>query len=222
MKLKSELVSNVLRILLWALLLLSILDFAGTILYTTYEDYYYENIYTPNHFILVVSNTLNWIILLVYLIWIYVVHKDLHDFFARFPRTPILSLMCMIIPIYNLYGIPAVYLQIGEFYRTQATGLSKQGHQIRLLAVPLLVGVFLLLNFEGIFTDSVGYMSDSLFITLGVIELITFCIFIYMRGLVSQGLNQLQAQMLMKSQMEKQLVDHALDLNRPAFNSDLV
>ncbi|WP_373232956.1 hypothetical protein [Cohnella sp.] len=192
MNLKSELLSNVLKILLWVLLSLSAMDLVGTLIYSTNIDFYLEYVYSINNFLLLLSIVLYLVIIVVYLIWIYRVHMDLNNLFVNYPRSPGMSLVCMMVPFYNFYGIPSIYMRIGEFYSQYTSGLDKQGRWISRLAVPLMLSLFVLSGLNRTISNADGEPSTGLWFALGVAELITYSIFLIVCFQVSQGLKIMQ------------------------------
>ncbi|MCR6105636.1 DUF4328 domain-containing protein [Salipaludibacillus agaradhaerens] len=58
-------------------------------------------------------------ILVMYVIWMYKVHKDIHELNSYYPVSAMTSLLLLIIPIVNLFGIGRVHNQIAKFYRRQ-------------------------------------------------------------------------------------------------------
>jgi hypothetical protein len=77
MKLKSEMISNILKIMLWALVTLTTLSLIATVIYTIDSSFYMDSIYPINSFIDSLSTMLYILIIVIYLIWIYRVHMDL-------------------------------------------------------------------------------------------------------------------------------------------------
>jgi heme/copper-type cytochrome/quinol oxidase subunit 2 len=60
-------------------------------------------------------------ILVMYVIWMYKVHKDIHDLNAYYPVSASMSLLLLIIPIVNLFGIGRIHNQIAKFYHRQSS-----------------------------------------------------------------------------------------------------
>jgi hypothetical protein len=193
MILKSEMLSNVLKILLWVLLLLTVLDLAGAFIFSSNADFYIDLIYDLNNFISLIATVLYFVIAVIYLIWIYRVHMDLNNYFANYSRSPGMALACMMVPFFNFYGLPSTYLRIGEYFSQYATGLEKQGQWIRGLAVPLILLFFLLSGINNSMSDADAESIVGLWIAAGITELIIYSIFLYLCISISYGLKQLQA-----------------------------
>jgi hypothetical protein len=88
MILKSEMMSSILRIMLWALVTLTTLNLIATLIYAVDISFYMDSIYSINSFINSLSSVLYIIIIVIYLIWIYRVHMDLIVCFPSYPRSP--------------------------------------------------------------------------------------------------------------------------------------
>jgi hypothetical protein len=191
MKLKSELMSNVLAILLWALVGLSALDLIGTIIYVVDLNFFMDYAYSLNGFVNIISIGLYYIILVIYLIWIYRVHMDLNALFPSYPRSPGSSLACMMVPFYNFYGIPSTYNLIGAHYRREATGVEKQGWIITWLAAPLII-FFIATNFLSKYANRTNEPNTTVLLVLAVCSLILYSIFLILCINVSRGLKNVQ------------------------------
>ncbi|BBI31036.1 hypothetical protein [Cohnella abietis] len=138
MPLKSEMLSKILTILLWILTAFSVLSLLTTIVYVSDLDLYITYVYSLDGFIEVFSYPFYFIVVIVYLIWIYRVHMDLNTLFSYYPRTPGGSLVCMLLPIYNFYGIPSTFNILGEHLK-RIPAAQKQGLSIKGLAAPLII-----------------------------------------------------------------------------------
>src|SRR3569832_1249657 len=95
MKLKSETMSHVLKILLWVLVALAAIDVAFTVTYAIDVDAFIDNLNPFYGFENIMTAILNFIIIVIYLIWIYRVHMDLNRLFLEYPRSPSSALICM-------------------------------------------------------------------------------------------------------------------------------
>ncbi|WP_256760580.1 hypothetical protein [Cohnella sp. WQ 127256] len=186
MKLYSEILSNVLKILLWAMVGLSAVSLVTTIIYAIDIDFYLDYAYSYDGFIDVSSSVLYYIIIVVFLIWIFRVHMDLKELFPFFTRSPGMSLACMMIPGFNIYGIPSTYLRIGDQLQT-VTATNKHGKYISTLAVPLII-IFYVNN---IFTRVLlkdSYPSDTQLLTQNSLLILTYVIYLVLVIQISSGL----------------------------------
>ncbi|WP_336788663.1 hypothetical protein [Paenibacillus sp. MMO-177] len=188
MKLKSETLSNVLKLLLWVLVGLACADLVSTIVYTASLDAFTAYIYDFYGFIEIVSSVLYYIAAVVYLIWIYCVHLDMKTLFPSFARSPGKSLACILIPVYNLFGIPSIYRMIGRWYLEDTGGAKKEGRWICSLALPLLL--FLMLsNGLGRMVNQADELSGTMLLILSFVTLILYMIFLILCLQVSRGLH---------------------------------
>ncbi|QGQ99364.1 hypothetical protein EHS13_33135 [Paenibacillus psychroresistens] len=188
MKLKSEMVSSILRIMLWALVTLTTLNLLATIIYAVDTSFYMDSIYSINSFINSLSTVLYILIIVIYLIWIYRVHMDLVVIFPSYPRSSGSALACSMIPIYSFYGLPSTYLMIGEHFQNENTGAQKQGRWISGLAVPMIISLILINLLNRLVTNSDGDANVSLLLVSNVAELSTHIMFLSLCIFVAKGL----------------------------------
>jgi hypothetical protein len=193
MNLKSELMSSVLKILLGVLITLSVMDLIGTIVYSNNVNFYLDYIYSINNFILLIKTVLYYVIVVIYLIWIYRVHMDLNNLFVNYSRSPGMSLVCMMVPFFNFYGLPSTYLRIGKYYRQETTGLERQGQWIRGLIITLILCFIVLSRLNWAIKNAEGEPGIAYLFATGITELITYSIFLYLCILVSQGVKQIHS-----------------------------
>ncbi|MBB3112403.1 hypothetical protein FHS18_004504 [Paenibacillus phyllosphaerae] len=187
MKLKSETLSNVLKILLWVLVGLACADLAGSIVYAASLEAFSIYVYDFYGFIEIVSAILYYVVAIVYLIWIYRVHMDLNALFPHFTRSPGMSLASMLVPVYNLYGIPSIYSTIGRWYQEHTDGAKQDGRWIARLAAPLLLFT-MVTNVLNRIVSQVDELSGSLFLTLSLSTFILYAIFLTLCIQVTRGL----------------------------------
>jgi len=188
LKLKSELVSNVLKILLWALVFLQSLELASMLVYVSSYDAFMDNLYEIYGFILLLIRYLYIIVIVVYLIWIYRVHMDMQSRFPMFDRSPGMSLVFNMVPLFNLYGVPAVYIAIGNQFATHPQ-LRDKGRFIRALALPLLIS-FLVSYFLNQYIKLVDEVSDGTLLLSSIAQFGLYCIFLQLCLKISQGLEK--------------------------------
>lgn len=137
-KLYSEVLSNVFKILLTILVSLSAINLLSTVVYSVNETAYFDYAYELDSFVSLFGTVLFYIVLVVYLVWIYRIHMDLQSLFPFYSRSPGMALACNMIPIFNIYGIPSVFLRIGrQFDGTPST--SRQGQFIIGMVAPLIL-----------------------------------------------------------------------------------
>lgn len=186
MKLYSEIWSNVLKILLWAMVGLSAVSLVTTIIYAIDIDLYLDYAYSYDGFIDVFSSVLYYIIIVVFLIWIFRVHMDLKELFPFFTRSPGMSLACMMIPGFNIYGIPSTYLRIGDQLQA-VTATNKHGKYISTLAVPLIIIFYVNNIFTRVLVKD-SYPSDTQLLTQNSLLILTYVIYLVLVIQISSGL----------------------------------
>jgi hypothetical protein len=191
MKLKSEMVSNILKIMLWALVTLTTLTLLANIIYVIDSTFYMDFIYSSNTFIDSVSTILYFIIMVIYLIWIYRVHMDLKLSFPDYPRSPGAALACSMIPFYSFYGLPSTYRMIGQHFQHETTGVEKLGRWISGLAFPLIICFVVLNVLNRLVARADGDPNTALWLTSNAVELTTHIVFLSLCILVSKGLQQI-------------------------------
>lgn len=190
MQLKSEMMSTILQIMLWALIILTTLTLIANAIFVIDSSFYMSSIYSINSFMNSVSTVLYIIILVIYLIWIYRVHMDLNASFPNYPRSPVAALACNMIPLFSFYGLPSTYLMIGQHFQHETTGVEKQGRYISGLSFPLVICFVVLYILNRLVARASGEESNTLLLTSGVFELITYIVYLSLCILVSQGLKQ--------------------------------
>lgn len=190
MKLKSEMLSNLLKMLLWPLVILAALDLAAMAARAVDYDFFADYLYPAYGFMSILLAVLYSIIIVVYLIWLYRVHMDLNRLFPSFPRGPGGALACMLIPFYNLYGIPSIYMTIGTHLETE-TGqrVRKQGRWVRGLAVPLLLAI-MIDNGLSRAVNRIDEPSDALLVSSSIFSLVAYTIFLLLCIFVSEGVKK--------------------------------
>ncbi|WP_276356077.1 DUF4328 domain-containing protein [Cohnella caldifontis] len=192
MKLKSDTISGLLKILLSALVVLQTADLLSTIVYSAGADFFSDKLYPVYEFIGVALTVLYYIVLVLYLVWLYRVHMDLNRLFPRYPRTPGGALACTIVPFYNLYGIPSIYNMIGTHFQTETARLRKAGAWVSGMAVPLLI-VIMASNGLNRAIQRADDPSNALLLATSVVDLISYLIYLALCRWVSQGLSQVHA-----------------------------
>lgn len=186
-KLKSETMTHVLKVLLWALVAMGGLDVASMLVYASDYEAFLDHVYPFYGFTEVFSYYLYLVVVVVYLIWIYRVHMDLQTRIPRFPRSPGMALVCMMVPLYNLYGIPSIYQTIGNQY-LRYPRLQEDGRLIRMLAIPLLLFI-LVCNVMNRYIARTDVLSDGLLVISSILQFMLYFIFLQLCLKVSRGLS---------------------------------
>jgi hypothetical protein len=191
--LKSEVWSKVLTMMLWVLVALSVVELVFSAFYVLNYDFFYDRIYPVYGFVETMYVVLYYVVCIVFLIWIYRVHMDLNRMFLQFPRTPGKALACLMIPVYNLYGIPSTFRRIGDSYRSGITGFRSQGQWIYHLALPLLILIYVS-NTLNRAIARVDVISDSLMLSTSIVEVVLYTIFLTLTILIAKGLTLARAE----------------------------
>jgi hypothetical protein len=185
MGLRSETLGNVLKIFIWVLLILSVFDFLLTL--PLFGDAENENIL---YFILIL-NLFKFIVglinIVLFLIWIFKVHVDLNNLFPDYSRSPGHALACMMIPFYNLYGIPSTFWRIGTCFVAKSANLHREGRWIRGLAGPVLIVIWLSLILDKI-DARMEEISALLWLLMSVVVIIQFWIYLMLAVQIQNGL----------------------------------
>ncbi|RAP74912.1 hypothetical protein [Paenibacillus montanisoli] len=189
MKLKSERMSALLKIMLGALVVLSLLDLAGSFAYAASESFYADYVMSINDKISFLLAVLYLIILVIYLIWIYRVHADLNRLIPGYPRSPVKSLACMLIPIYNFYGVPSTFYIMGSHF--QKNDIQKQGRSISALSIPVIILFFMKYASNRLININIDEPSASLYIFDGLISATMYFIFYRLTVSIARALFQL-------------------------------
>ncbi|QMV42489.1 hypothetical protein [Cohnella cholangitidis] len=186
MKLYSEVLSNVLKILLWALVALVSISLLCTVVLAIDVNLYVDYAYSLDGFVGICASVLYFIVLVIYLIWIYRVHVDLRDLFPFYSRTPGMSLACMMIPFFNFYGIPSTYYRMGQ-YMQRLPATLKQGRFISGLAAPLIILFFVTSGLTRVITRMED-PSATLYLVSSIFDVALYSVFLSLCILVSRGL----------------------------------
>jgi hypothetical protein len=189
-RLKSQFMSNLLRIMLWTLLGMGMLELLGMIAAAIDVDFFVDYLSTPYSIIEIMGVALYYISVILYAIWIYRVHMDLNRLFPQFPRTPGGALAAIVIPLYNLYGIPAVYRDIGSHFSQGMQSLHKQGGWISRLAVPLLLLIMVMNGFSR-YIQSAEEVGVGLLLTSSVISCMSYAVFLALVWLISSCMDKM-------------------------------
>lgn len=187
MNLKSETMSNVLKIMLWVLVSLSVVDLAFSVVYVRDYDLFYDRIYPVYGLVETMFVVLYYVIIVIFLIWIYRVHMDLNRLFLQYPRSPGKALACVLIPVYSLYGIPSTFRRIGHAFRNGITGFQNQGQWIHDLGAPLIILIYVsnIINRAIARADEV---SDPLMLSDSIVNFVLYSIFLTLTIQISKGL----------------------------------
>ncbi|SEO47437.1 hypothetical protein [Paenibacillus sp. OV219] len=188
LQLKSEVLSNVMRIMLTILVAVAILDLIGSLIFGINESFYMDSVYSLFSMISIIRAVLYGIICFFYLVWIWKVHSDLNQLFAQYSRTPGAALAAMIIPIYSLYGLPSTFNQMGHTLAQQAI-TATQGRRIIKLVAPLITLFVMNYILGRLLPDSSD--NAAVFILLSVITLAFYMVCLLLTRYISQSLTLL-------------------------------
>jgi len=218
---KSLMISNILKILLWAMLVCGAVSLIGTIVAAIDADFYLDRVYTVDGFVGMTSAWLYYIVIFVYLVWVYRVHMDLNALFPRYPRSSGAAIACMIVPLYNLYGIPSTYSLIAGSFSNDSVSARTQGRRLRLLVVPLFVGVLASRALNSAVRRNIDEGAGTmLWLIAGTVDLLTYGVYLAIALLVSQGLSNAYSDLSRPGASNEAAEDEAEDeRERPAASS---
>jgi hypothetical protein len=121
LSLKSDGVGILLVVFLWLSIAVKILfllyDLLQMIAPDTYTSSEIFEVYVVIRYILQLP--LHIITVILFLVWMYLLHHDLKILFGTYPLTPGQSLAQLMIPFYNLWGIRNVFSTLGERLKTR-------------------------------------------------------------------------------------------------------
>ncbi|MFB9279583.1 hypothetical protein [Cohnella cellulosilytica] len=201
-KLHSEVLSNVFKILLAVLVALSAIDPLGTIVYSVSETTYFDYVYNLDTFVYLFATILYYIVLVVYLVWIYRIHMDMRSLFPFFSRSPGMALACNMIPFFNVYGIPSVFIRIGRQF-DGAPSTSRQGRFIIGMVAPLIL-LQISANVVNRLVNALDTeVSTTLLLVSGVLTTALYASYLTLCLLISKALTR----------SARQAVSHAPDLD---------
>ena len=108
MNLKSEGITNILKIFLWVTLVLISFTFLTTLIYTVNYDFYLQ-IELIDSFLELIFVIIYIMLGVIYLIWLFIFHKDLNRIYPGYPISPWGAIARVLIPFYSIYGLWNVY-----------------------------------------------------------------------------------------------------------------
>lgn len=108
MNLKSEGITNVLQIFLWVTLVLISFTFLTTLIFTVNYDFYLQ-IELIDSFLNLIFAIIYIMLGVIYLIWLFIFHKDLNRIYPDYPISPWGAIARVLIPFYSIYGLWNVY-----------------------------------------------------------------------------------------------------------------
>jgi hypothetical protein len=190
--LKSETIGNVLKIMLWLLVGLSVVELAFSLVYAIDTDVFIDYVYSFYGIVEISSAVLYYIIIIIFLIWIYRVHMDLNRVFVQYERTPRHALACMMVPFYNFYGIPSTFRIIGRYYKTSSAAIQKEGRWTFGLAAPMLI-LFLITNGLNRVINKADEIGAGLMVSSSLFSLLLYVIYLMVCIMVISGLNKINA-----------------------------
>lgn len=188
--LKSDFFSKLLKMLLWVLTGFGVLELLSMIVYAIDIDFFVDWVYNGYGVIDIMGTAAYYICAIVYLIWIYRVHMDLQHIFPRYPRTPGKALVAILVPFYNLYGIPSTYSLIGNHYLQETSVLKREGTWISRLAVPLLLVIYASNAVSRMINRADEEIATGVLLADSIIRCVSYIIFLAICIFVSRGLNK--------------------------------
>lgn len=135
-ELSSKASGNVLIFFLSLGLILSFVSLLLMLPYTFMEDFYFDYLVTIDDFISLFNTILYYLTVIVFLVWIYSVHRDINGFFKLYPISPGASLIYLIVPFISLFGLWFTFSAMGRFIKQNVSEAANYGRWISYI-VPL-------------------------------------------------------------------------------------
>ncbi|UFT99101.1 hypothetical protein KO561_18265 [Radiobacillus kanasensis] len=191
MKLSSTSIGKVLKVFLWAMIILSVIGLISTYLFVYEQDFFLEHMLVIDRFTVVLQLGVNLISIVLYLIWIYKVHNDLNKLDFQYPITSGGALARIMIPFYNFWGLWNIYSVMSKQLkkRTLTNELGKQlGVYLPFYFILLVGSRFLnvLLNSEEF---AVGTGGESVWVWSYGVDLSLTIAYLFMFTCITEALN---------------------------------
>lgn len=187
MKLASETLAKLLKIIICTLLVMGLVDILLT--YKLLGDPENDELFSQLLTIYIIAIIISIANFIVFLMWIFKVHVDLNRLYPDYTRSPGKALACMLIPIYNFYGIPSTFWRIGSHFKLKSENLEPEGNWIRGLAAPVLI-LMLLSWILYQYDSSMEEISAPIWLTESFISLIQYVIYLILTVQIQNGLKK--------------------------------
>lgn len=119
----SNLIGHVLQILVGILVVIFTIVMLLTIFYVVDFEFYYTNLSSIDTALATFGVVLNYIVIILYLVWIVRVHIALRNFFPEYPIKPFGAIIRNI-PIINLWGFGNLYMTMSEYFYLKSEQLE--------------------------------------------------------------------------------------------------
>jgi hypothetical protein len=182
--LKSKAIGHILLMFLWVSLGLSCVSGVLNLIYMYSFEVYDQHLTIIDHY-LSSSNIFVYVIeVIIFLIWLYLIHVDLKRCYTFYPITPWGALLRNL-PLVNIWGLANLYNTMGTFFGRNDAGTAKR---IR-ISVPFLYITLFGLNFiNKLIQRNQGDISDTLLLTSTAFEIAFSAVILIMAITITRGL----------------------------------
>lgn len=170
----SNLIGHVLQILVGILVVIFTIVMLLTIFYVVDFEFYYTNLSSIDTALATFGVVLNYIVIILYLVWIVRVHIALRNFFPEYPIKPFGAIIRNI-PIINLWGFGNLYMTMSEYFYLKSEQLKSIAGRLKLLLPFLYITFFIGQAINRFALRNIETVSDSV-IFIGTIFDAAVCI----------------------------------------------
>ncbi|MBP1964199.1 hypothetical protein [Paenibacillus aceris] len=168
--LKSKSIASILLLFLWASLSISVISAIFRMFYLFGFEFYEQYLSTLDNYFSMSYLFVYYIEIILFLIWLFQLHRDLKGFFDFYPISPWGAIIRMI-PIINLWGLWDTFANVGKYIRRYDNKLGNSFYYL----IPFLYVSFFGLNYINKWIRrSADDVSDSLMITGAAFEIFFF------------------------------------------------
>ncbi|MGD8192499.1 hypothetical protein ACQCN2_21220 [Brevibacillus ginsengisoli] len=191
METKSERIGKFLFLLLIVGAICSCLSLIGSVIAVWDELFYFDYVGWIDASLGVFNFVLGWLTVILFLFWIYHVHKDFRQIAWNYPVTPGDALARIIVPLYNLIGLWTVYSDMAKFLTKMDDKTKMYGKRLLNLIPFYYIGqmIYRYLNQMLLRDDN---PSNSLIMWALVLEILVSLMYICMFVLITGGLKAVQ------------------------------
>ena len=184
--LKSKTISFILTLFLAVSLGLSLVSGIMTLIYIGAEDFYYDYLSNLDNYFSTADLFIYYFIIILYLIWLFQIHRDLKRCFSFYPISPWGALFRMM-PIVSIWGIGDTFITLGKFIKRYDHSLGKWIH----ILIPFLYITLFTVNFMNkMLKKNWGSASDNMLLTALMFEIAFAVVILLMTIFITKGMNK--------------------------------
>jgi len=154
----------------------------------------YENLVAVDAVISIGAFVINVSVIIIFLVWMFKLHKDFANIYGNYPITPGTALARLMVPFYNLWGIWNVYSTMAKQFISEAK-TKGFGQKVQSL-IPLIYIAGIISNILNRLSLKVAFnqnMQDStaavIFLAVAVADLVLVLIWFNIAQAVVSGVN---------------------------------